>query len=66
MSGADDPVGDYGVGVEKAYRAFCDAGLRDVTIRLYPGGRHEMLNETNREDVMQDILRWLNEHVDNM
>lgn len=59
MSGAADPVGDYGKGVEKAYSAFCKAGLRDVTIRLYPEGRHEMLNETNREEVMQDILGWI-------
>lgn len=60
MSGACDPVGDYGKGVERAYKAFCDAGLRDVTMHLYPGGRHEMLNETNRQEVYQDILTWLN------
>ena len=63
MSGAEDPVGDYGAGVEKAYKAFCRAGLTDVRIRLYPGGRHEMLNEINRSDVMQDILNWLNEKL---
>lgn len=63
MSGKDDPVGDYGVGVEKAYNAFCKAGLRDVMIRLYPGGRHEMLNEINKADVYKDILNWLNEKL---
>lgn len=63
MSGKDDPVGDYGVGVEKAYNAFCKAGLKDVSMRLYPGGRHEMLNETNKEEVYQDILNWLNEKL---
>ncbi len=63
MSGAEDPVGDYGAGVEKAYKAFCRAGLTDVMIRLYPGGRHEMLNEINRSDVMQDILNWLNKKL---
>ena len=61
MSGAEDPVGDWGEGVERAYQAFCDAGLKDVMVRLYPGGRHEMLNEINYEDVQQDILNWLNE-----
>ena len=66
MSGAEDPVGDYGAGVEKAYRAFCDAGLHDVTMKLYPGGRHEMLNEANREEVMQDILAWLDQRVDSL
>ena len=59
MSGEEDPVGDYGVGVEKAYKSFCKAGVKDVMIRLYPGGRHEMLNEINREDVYRDILAWL-------
>ena len=63
MSGDGDPVGDYGKGVERAYKAFCYAGLHDVFMRLYPGGRHEMLNETNKEQVYQDILNWLNEKI---
>ena len=63
MSGDADPVGENGAGVTRAYEAFCDAGLRDVMIRLYPGGRHEMLNETNKENVYQDILNWLREKV---
>ena len=63
MSGAADPVGDNGKGVEKAYKAFCKAGLRDVMIRLYPEGRHEMLNEINKAQVCQDILNWLNEKL---
>lgn len=63
MSGDGDPVGDYGKGVERAYKAFCDAGLHEVFMRLYPGGRHEMLNETNKEQVYQDILSWLNEKI---
>ena len=63
MSGDGDPVGEYGKGVERAYKAFCDAGLHDVFMRLYPGGRHEMLNETNKEQVYQDILSWLNEKI---
>lgn len=66
MSGAEDPVGDYGAGVETAYKAFCRAGLKDVMIRLYPGGRHEMLNELNRDEVMQDILNWLNERIEKL
>ena len=63
MSGDGDPVGDYGKGVVRAYKAFCDAGLHDVFMRLYPGGRHEMLNETYKEQVYQDILSWLNEKI---
>lgn len=63
MSGAEDPVGDYGEGVERAYKAFCKAGLHDVKMRLYPGGRHEMLNETNNTEVYNDILDWINKKI---
>lgn len=66
MSGEADPVGDYGKGVERAYQAFCKAGLRDVTIRLYPNGRHEMLNETNKDKVYEDILNWLNAKMEKL
>lgn len=60
VSGDADPVGEYGKGVNRAYKAFCKAGLQDVTIRLYPGGRHEILNETNRDEVFAEILQWIN------
>ena len=66
FSGQEDPVGDYGAGVEKAYKNFCKAGVKDVMMRLYPGGRHEMLNEINRDEVYQDILRWLNERMEKL
>ena len=66
MSGAADPVGDYGKGVERAYQAFCKAGLHDVTIRLYPDGRHEMLNEINKDRVYSDILNWLNSKMETL
>ncbi len=63
MSGAADPVGENGAGVERAYQAFLKAGLKDVMMRLYPEGRHEMLNEINKEAVFQDILNWLEEKL---
>ena len=63
MSGDADPVGEYGKGVERAYKAFCKAGMHDVMIRLYPSGRHEMLNETNRAEVYKDILNWINSKI---
>ena len=59
VSGAMDPVGDLSVGVSRAYRSFVDAGVKDVSIKLYPGLRHEILNETERETVYADILAWL-------
>ncbi len=59
MSGACDPVGENGKGVTRAYRSFLRAGMTDVSLKLYPGGRHEMLNEINNGEVYQDILAWL-------
>lgn len=59
MSGTMDPVGECGKGVEKAYKNFKKAGMKNVDIRLYIDGRHEMLNELNKEEVYNDILRWL-------
>lgn len=60
MSGSEDPVGDFGKGVEKAYKAFIKAGIKDVSMKLYDGGRHEMLNEINNKEVELDILNWIN------
>ena len=63
VSGDADPVGDYGRGVRKAYESLCGAGLENVQLKLYEGARHELLNETNRSEVMNDILSWLEETV---
>lgn len=59
VSGMQDPVGAMGEGVLRTIDAFKRAGLTNVTIRLYPEGRHEMLNETNRTEVYADVLSWL-------
>ena len=59
MSGDRDPVGADGKGVFQAYQSFLNAGMLDVTLKLYAAGRHEMLNELNKEQVYQDILWWI-------
>ncbi len=59
VSGADDPVGDMGVGVEQVHQKFCQAGIKDVTCKLYKDDRHEILNELDRQQVYDDILQWL-------
>jgi len=59
MSGDADPVGENGKGVVRAYKSFLAAGMKDVAMKLYHEGRHEMLNELNREEVYKDILNWL-------
>lgn len=64
ISGDDDPVGEYGKGVLRAYNGFLTAGLTDVTLKLYHGDRHEILNELNSSEVYGDILAWLQAKVD--
>lgn len=59
IAGGDDPVGDYGKGVLQAADAFRRAGMTDVTHKLYPLGRHEILNEINSDEVFRDISSWL-------
>lgn len=63
ISGAMDPVGDLGKGVDKAYQSFVDAGVKDVTCKLYPGLRHEILNEKERDRVYADIWAWIEERL---
>ncbi|MBR6115631.1 MAG: lysophospholipase [Oscillospiraceae bacterium] len=60
LSGDCDPVGERGKGVIRSYKSFLKAGMTDVTLKLYHGGRHEMLNEINSAEVFQDILFWFN------
>lgn len=60
FSGCKDPVGGMSKGVLACIDAFKRAGLRNITIHLYPDGRHEMLNEVNRDEVYSDVLTWLN------
>ena len=62
VSGAEDPVGEFGKGVRKICEKYRAAGIQDVTLRLYVGDRHEILNETDREQVFEDLLEWLEEH----
>lgn len=60
LSGDADPIGEYGKGVIRLRDDFLDLGCDDVRVILYPGARHELLNETNRDQVIRDILDWLN------
>jgi len=63
FAGAKDPAGRDGAGVRQAYKLFQRAGCTDVTLKLYPDGRHEMLNEINRDEVYADTLTWLEQHM---
>lgn len=62
FSGDMDPVGGNGAGVKKTVAAFKKAGMENVTLKLYPKGRHEMHNELNREELYRDVLDFLGAH----
>lgn len=62
VNGELDPIGGErgGQALAEHYRA---VGLTDVTFRSYPGGRHELFNETNRDEVTADVVAWLDAHT---
>lgn len=60
MSGSMDPIGDYSKGVNEVYKTLKKTGHKYVTMKIYDGARHEILNEINRKEVFEDIIRWLN------
>jgi alpha-beta hydrolase superfamily lysophospholipase len=59
FSGDADPVGDYGVTVKALADIYRKNGMTDVTLNIYSGGRHEMLNEINKDEVIGDTLAWI-------
>jgi alpha-beta hydrolase superfamily lysophospholipase len=63
VSGTDDPLAGGGAAVELVAQRYRDAGVRDVQAILYPGARHELLNETNRDEVTADVLAFLDRTV---
>lgn len=63
-SGEDDPVGGKkGELVREVYENYKKAGIEDITMEFNPGGRHESLNETNREEVYNLFFNWLKGHI---
>ena len=62
MNGSDDPIGGA-AGGEALIAAYEAAGLMDLTLRVYPEARHELLHELNREEVTSDLLSWLKERI---
>lgn len=63
ISGEADPVGQYGKGVRQVAGWLRDTGHENVTLTLYPGARHEVLNETDRASVYADVLSWLENNL---
>jgi alpha-beta hydrolase superfamily lysophospholipase len=63
LSGEDDPVGNMTKGVIEVYNLFKKAGTKDLNYKFYPGVRHEILNDTAKEEVFRDIIEWLDGHL---
>ncbi|WMJ23779.1 alpha/beta hydrolase [Paludicola sp. MB14-C6] len=61
VSGKQDPVGNYGKGIEKITEMLSNSGVKSVTVKLYETARHEVLNEKYKEQVFQDIFSWIKE-----
>lgn len=63
ISGGMDPVGNYGKGSQKVEEFYTQAGIKDLTLKLVEGARHEILNETDRADTMKYLKSWILERV---
>ena len=63
VSGGNDPVGEFGKGPRMVAEAYKKTGIKDVTLKLYPDDRHEILNELDKETVDQDLLKWMEAHM---
>ncbi len=59
LSGSMDPVGNFGKGVEKAYRLYKDAGFSDIEFKLYDSLRHDILHEDIHEKIFDDLYEWI-------
>ena len=64
FAGDRDPVGDFGKGVTRLRDAYKRAAVFDVRMKLYPEARHEVLNETNRQEVIDDFIAWCDDVID--
>lgn len=63
ISGDEDPVGGFGKGVREVAARLAAAGLSDLTTKLIKGARHEVLNETDRDETYRFILGWIEKHL---
>ena len=59
IAGGDDPVGGYGKGVRQAAAEFRKVGMKQVSEKIYPLCRHEILNELNKQEIYEDVAKWL-------
>lgn len=62
FAGDKDPVGKFGKGVTKLYENYKKVGIENVEFKLYSDGRHEMLNEINKDEVINDTINWIKQN----
>ena len=63
VGGGEDPVSEKGKGLRRLKRAYDDAGLTNVTLSIHEGARHEILNETNRDEVIEELITWATKNL---
>jgi alpha-beta hydrolase superfamily lysophospholipase len=64
ISGDQDPAGgNNATSVKMLADRYQALGIRDITLKIYPGAHHELLNETNRDEAQRELLAWLNAHL---
>ena len=63
IAGGEDPVGDFGSGVQKCAERFRECGMENIAVRIYPLCRHELLHEINKAEIMDDIWQWISDNV---
>lgn len=64
FSGDMDPVGQYGSGVRKVYQMLLTAGVKSVEMKLYAGARHELYNETIKDEFIDDVVSFIEKNAD--
>ncbi|MBG0766060.1 alpha/beta hydrolase [Sphaerochaeta halotolerans] len=63
ISGSEDPVGGFSKGVRKVYELYRNCNISDITLNLVDGARHELLQETNREQTAQYLYSWIKQRL---
>ena len=63
IAGGEDPVGSFGKGIHKCVAEFKKAGMTEVSSRIYPLCRHEILNEINKEEIFEDVGQWIEKQL---
>ena len=63
VSGGEDPVGNFGETPVKVAEIYRKCGIEDVECKIYPGDRHEILNELDHDKVDQDLIAWISEKL---